>query len=134
MKLYKTPAAAPGERWHSSKTGLKDLIEVELPKEGRGGMAAFLNTNETEVTDEQLGRYNWTKPLGGDPTVVALDPLEAAELRAVATAQSQAVGQSRDWEASDIEDFILNRARTAQVESIFARLGTRFKELTHGSQ
>lgn len=87
MKLYKISNAPPGERWHSSKTGLKDFIEVELPKEGRAGMAVFLNDGERELL-EPVGRHNWTKPLGGDPTVVgAPDDLEAAELRAVAAAQ-----------------------------------------------
>jgi hypothetical protein len=38
---------------------------------------------------------------------------------------------SRDWEATDVADFILNRATVAQAESIFSALGTRFKELVN---
>jgi hypothetical protein len=47
------------------------------------------------------------------------DPIAAAERSAIAT---------------NIEDFILNRATIAEVETIFATLGTRFKELVHGGQ
>lgn len=68
MKLYKVPGAPPGTRWHSSKSGLKDFDELEMPKEGRQGMADFLNANEGEVGEPQ-------------------DFLAAAEQRAVRAAE-----------------------------------------------
>lgn len=75
MKLYKIPDAPAGERFHSSKTGLKDFTEIELPKDGRQGMAAFLNGNELELVGVGL-----LPPK-------QLDELEQAELRAVAAAE-----------------------------------------------
>lgn len=75
MKLYKIQAAPAGERWHSAKTGLKDFDEIETPKDGRQGMAAFLNSNEIELVGVGL-----LPPK-------QLDELEQAELRAVAAAQ-----------------------------------------------
>jgi hypothetical protein len=88
-------------------------------------MAAFLNSNELELVG-----------IGLLPPR-QLDELEKAELRAVAQAAPATTVPDhvqRDWDASDIEDFILNRARTAQVERIFASLGTRFKELAHDAR
>lgn len=70
MKLYKIAEAAAGQRWHASKTGLKDPVDLELPKDGRGGMAAFLNENEREVGLHRI-------------IPQALDELEQAEMRAV---------------------------------------------------
>lgn len=123
MKLYRVHEAPAGQRWQPVQIEAKRLgayEPVELPKNGRQGMAAFLNANELEV--------GHSRPML-DSTA---DPLEEAELRAVtaATTMSQ---QQRDWEVTDIEDFLLNRATVAQVENIFACLGTRFKEQVNGS-
>jgi hypothetical protein len=82
MKLYKVPTAPPGERWHASKTGLKNFGEVEMPKLGRGAMAEFLNANEAQVA---LADYS-------EPD---LDPLERAELRAAAIAVASVTTQPR---------------------------------------
>lgn len=114
MKLYKIADAPAGERWHSAKTGLKDPTEVVLPKDGRQGMATFINANELEVS----------QGVASGP----IDELEQAEMRAVREATTMSVNQQRAWEATDIEDFILNRASVAQVANIFSCLGTRFKE------
>lgn len=121
MKLYKIADAPAGERWHSAKTGLKSPTDVELPKNGRQGMATFINGCELEVAT------------GAVSSGVELDEIEQAEMRAVAEARvATTVSEraQRAWEATDIEDFILNRATTAQAGNIFACLGTRFKELT----
>lgn len=132
MKLYKIATAPAGERWHSSKTGLKDPAEVEMPKEGRAGMAAFLNQAEAEIQNEAQGRVNWSRPLGGDPTVVETDPLRQAEQRAVDEAKATTVLRAQAYTATDIEDFILNRATVDQTANILSCLGTRFKELVNG--
>jgi hypothetical protein len=121
MKLYKIPDAPAGERFHSSKTGLKDFVEIELPKDGRAGMAAFFNDNERELVGVGL-----LPPR-------QLDALEQAEMRAVAAAeQSTTVPHAqRPISTADIEGFILGDSSVAQVEDIFAALGTRFKELAN---
>jgi hypothetical protein len=121
MKLYKIPGAPAGERFHSAKTGLKDFEEIELPKDGRAAMAAFFNNNELELVG-----------IGLLPPQ-ELDELEKAELRAVAQAAGPTTvpHHERDWTATDIQDFVLNRATVAQAESIFSALGTRFKELVN---
>jgi hypothetical protein len=122
MKLYKIPGAPAGARFHSSKTGLKDFVEIELPKDGRAGMAAFFNDNERELVGVGL-----LPPR-------QLDALEQAEMRAVAAAEQSTTVSShaqRPVSTADIEGFILNSASVAQVEDIFASLGTRFKELAN---
>ena len=133
MKLYKLPNAPAGHRWLSHKTGLRNFEDVELPREGRQGMADFLNQNELEVAAKDEGEP--------DHPDDELDPLEQAELRAVeehrwteapATESKQAAKIFSAWDATAVEDFILNHATVSQVESIFARLGTRFKELAKG--
>lgn len=119
MKLYKTQTSP---RWHASKTGLKEFDEIELPKEGRQGMADFLNANEVET------QFLWDKQQHPQE----YDPLEAAELRAVGAAHppTQQIERVQNaWDATSIEEFILEHATVAQCENIFARLGTRFKEL-----
>jgi hypothetical protein len=121
MKLYKIPNAPAGERFHSSKTGLKDFTEIELPKDGRAGMATFLNDNEAELVGVGLL----------PPT--QLDELEQAELRAVAAARATTMSQQKQLTASSIVEFILDDATVAQAEAVFAALGTRFKELAHGA-
>jgi hypothetical protein len=133
MKLYQIPNAPAGSRWHSSKTGLKEGYgEVELPRDGRATMAAFLNANEVAATNLVLTIGDKVVGVGAGPA--PLDELEQAELRAVAADQPQAKPPfNTSWEASDIESFILSRATVAQVETIFATLGTRFKELSNAS-
>jgi hypothetical protein len=96
------------------------------------GAPAFLNANEVEVAAPVAGPVEGPVSTHGRPP----DELEAAELRAVAAAAGPTTLPShgqRDWEASDIEDFILNRASVAQVSNIFECLGTRFKEHVNGA-
>jgi hypothetical protein len=42
------------------------------------------------------------------------------------------VDRNRSWDRLAIEEFILDRATVADVEGIFACIGTRFKELANG--
>lgn len=125
MKLYKVAAAPPGERWSGSKTGLKDFAEIELPKDGRQGMAAFLNGNEREVGLEAFGQGARL-----DADVQELDELQQAELRAVAAVQKKSLQLTADA----IVAFILDDATVAQAEAVFAALGTRFKEQVNGTR
>lgn len=64
-----------------------------------------------------------------------VDEIEQAEMRAVAAAAPSTTlpSHERNWEASDIAAFVLERASVAQAENIFAALGTRFKELANGT-
>jgi hypothetical protein len=86
-------------------------------------MADFLNANELDVMPKD------SHPEPGPEH----DPIAAAEERAVA-AQSvtKDVDRNRSWDRLAIEEFILDRATVADVEGIFACLGTRFKELANG--
>lgn len=130
MKIYKIASAPAGERWHSAKTGLKDFTEVELPKDGRAGMAAFLNGNEREAIEP------FYRGSGHVLDLPDIDPLQQAELRAVAAAQPATTlpVNERPISATDIERFILDRASVEQTEDIFATLGTRFKEFANGTR
>jgi hypothetical protein len=80
MKLYKITDAPAGDRWHASKTGLKDPVDLELPRDGRAGMAAFLNANEREVSGNRMIEVDTH---AGDTRITPVDELEQAELRAV---------------------------------------------------
>lgn len=127
MKLYKVSNAPVGQRWQSQKAQaakLGSVEEIETPKDGRQGMCVFLNSNEREVSLVAFGEGAKL-----DEDVRVLDPLEEAELRAVREATTVSANQQRAWNATDIEDFILNRATVNEVSNIFACLGTRFKEL-----
>lgn len=128
MKLYKLPNAPAGERWHSSKTGLKDFTEIELPKDGRAGMAQLFNANEAEIVFEAFAPL--AGPIEGPISTQGrpLDELEQAELRAAEQQRAKTVTRERELTATSIVEFILDDATVAQTETIFAALGTRFKE------
>jgi hypothetical protein len=132
MKLYKLPTAPAGERWHSAKTGLKDFEELELPKDGRAGMAAFLNGNEREVGNPALVAGTLAVATS-EVERFAHDALELAELKAVAAARQTTMPQQSQLTADAIVEFILGDATVAQTETIFAAIGTRFKEQARGS-
>ena len=118
MRLYRTPS---GE-WVTANGKGHTFYEIPTNKVG---LLGWLNQNcrrFRDISEDQQVEHS-------------LDDLQRAELRAVAEASASttmsAHGQ-RDWEAADVEAFILERATTAQAERIFATLGTRFKELAHG--
>lgn len=136
MKLYKIPHAAPGHRWLSHRTGLREFETVETPREGRQGMADFLNANELEVMPKDGPEPG--PDFVNEDNNSERDILHEAEQRAVAAARTTQSAKTeqvqRSWDRNDIEDFILNRATVSDVESIFTCLGTRFKELANASE
>lgn len=128
MKLYKITYLG-GFIWHgtqaNAKLGAKQIggtfEQVDVPTD-KDGLLTWLNENVSGVAEAKVEH----------------DELEAAELRAVEEAsRSQLEERStrrhdlvdRDWDAGNIQEFVLNRATVAQCEQIFATLGTRFKEL-----
>lgn len=130
MKLYKVPDAPAGSRWQATQDGARrqhhPFEQVTVAEDGRQGMCEMLNAGELEC----YGRgVDFVKPLNETEP----DILVAAEQRAIDEQSRQRVeAVQRDWEASDIEDFVLNRASVAQAENIFACFGNRFKELARG--
>jgi hypothetical protein len=121
MKLYKIPGAPAGERFHSAKTGLKDFEEIELPKDGRA--------RHGSVPQQQRAGACRHRPAA---TPGARRAREGRAARSCASGAPTTVpDHERDWTATDIQDFVLNRATVAQAESIFSALGTRFKELVN---
>jgi len=113
--------------WFTSRVDAgKDFDTVEIDN-SKLGLLQFFNDNTVILGKPQDAFVK-------SDNEAERDPIEEAEQRAIAAAapaplpvQHQAV--SRDWDATDIEDFILNRATVAQAGNIFACLGTRFKEL-----
>ena len=125
MKLYRINTVT-GPRWHGTQADAKaeakqlgtEFAQVDVPTD-KPGLIAWLNAQM--ATDVQ-------------PETHQLDPLEAAELRAVAAAGASTTvpdHAERNWEATDIEAFILERATVAQASRIFECFGTRFKELAN---
>jgi hypothetical protein len=89
-----------------------EVSPIRVAENGRDELVELLN-----------GRELLAQP---EPVTISGEPVEQQVERAVERIVS-ATPVTID-EATDIEDFILNRASVAQVEAIFARLGTRFRE------
>jgi hypothetical protein len=89
--------------------------QVEVPTD-KPGLLCFLNVRVgTPATDT---------PPNDDP------PEDRRKAEAAGLVPLRPVNQSQEsLTASEIEDFILNRASVAQVENIFSCLGTRLAEL-----
>jgi hypothetical protein len=128
VKLYRVPTPG-GYIWYGTQAGAKI------------GAKEFRNDWElVEVPTDKEGLLDWLNEHYAPSTDVAEDPdeLEQAEQRAIAERQREAyrTGPGKDvsasWDATDIEDFILNRATVNQAANILACLGTRFKELAQG--
>jgi hypothetical protein len=134
VKLYRIRNGQHGQilHWYGTQdearkagreTGFWEQVEVPVDKPG---LLNWLNQHSiVEGIPVDGAQPDFVKDVNEDP-----DPIEAAEMRAVAAAQPAPV---KPVDATAIEDFILNHASIAQVESIFARLGTRFKELQRAS-
>jgi hypothetical protein len=120
MKVYLVPNAPASLRWHASQASAKTMARayggevspIRVAENGRDELVELLN-----------GRELLAQP---EPVTISGEPVEQQVERAVERIVS-ATPVTID-EATDIEDFILNRASVAQVEAIFARLGTRFRE------
>lgn len=107
MRLYVTPSG----KWAGTQADAVRVAresdagrwtQVEVPTDKRGLIAFLTDRNVVGASSENL------------------------ELPAAPPPTSPDAGW--DFTASEIEDFILNRATVAQVENIFAVLGTRFAE------
>lgn len=162
MKLYYIPSAAPPYRWQGTKAdanrvGGKGDFQREVPTD-KPNLLKFLNEQESAVVnvistpmgdsfirnhtpfederlfDEQRTTAGLANDMGDEHQ---LDELEQAEMRAVEAARGVTTlpppALKQTYEATDIEDFILNRATVDQASNIFACLGTRFKELANGT-
>jgi hypothetical protein len=128
MKLYRI---AGGINWYGTqvdaKAGARQLgrtfEQVEVPTD-KEGLLNWLNSNT--VID---GHTEDARPSDD------VDELREAELRAIAAAaKPTAPAINTNWTATDVTDFVLNRATISQVENIFACLGTRFKEVVNQQQ
>lgn len=128
MKLYYAENAPAGERWTGTQADDKavrkqhggDMVQREVPTD-KPNLIQFLNAEERITSQQSAGQR--------EP-----DELEKAEMRAVAAAGASTTmpdHAERNWEATDIEAFILERATVAQASRIFECLGTRFKELAN---
>jgi hypothetical protein len=114
MRLYVTPAG----RWAGTQAAAKALCkehgeggfeQFEVPTD-KDGLLTFLNCERVKAMHEEAVALVET------PSVIPLSPAAARP------------DYTRDFTATEIEDFVLNRATVAQVENIFAALGTRFAE------
>lgn len=105
--------------------------DVPTDKEG---LMAYLNSRSGGTDDGVVVLAGTEVPLVESTeetyTHKVETPLPATRYEEASFGSSQLNGS---YEATDIEDFILNRASVAQCENIFARLGTRFKELANAS-
>lgn len=120
MKLYKTPDGTPGMRWSPARPK-GQYEEVFIGGEGRGGMAALLNLCEAEITMEvSAAKAMIEDELGNGEEYVSVPITDDPPHPLLA---------ERDYTASQIEDYILNRATVNQAASIMSCLGTRFGEL-----
>lgn len=85
MKLYYVPQAPVGQRWQGTQVDAKsaakavagDFIQREVPVD-KPNLIGFLNAEESVITQQEPAPNR------------KLDPLEQAELRAVAAAQGEA--------------------------------------------
>lgn len=118
MRLYVTEKG----RWAGTQADANALLkehgdkgweQVEVPTD-KPGLLSFLDVHRVNaMCDSALAMVEPERP------AIPLAPDSKPE-----TVERFA----RDREASEIEDFILNRATVAQVERLFAAMGTRFAE------
>lgn len=98
--------------------------QAEAKKAGKGWAAVIVPTDK-----DGLLAYLNDRPAG--PPQAAAEELEAAPAPIVAQApppRAERPAQRLSWTAHEIESFVLHEASVAQVENIFACLGTRFAE------
>jgi hypothetical protein len=97
-----------GRPWH--------VFDVPTDKPG---LLAFLEERNVPASESELGQVDKPREL------LEPEPMDAPPAPAEPPRQ-----QLQDsYTASDIEDFILNRANVAQASNIMACLGSRFAEL-----
>jgi hypothetical protein len=135
----KVDAKKLGKGWRTEevptdKPGLIDYLNIL--KLAHPGQPA-LTTDEPGALVEYF-RGDGFQPYGhtGDyegwqPEETAIHFLRKLKPAAGATAEPAPVYSNK---ITELEEFILNEASVAQVEQLFARLGTRFKELANGNK
>jgi hypothetical protein len=112
MKLYLTAA---GQYAGTQKEAGKGFA-LELVPDNKEALIAYLNE---KIAARAAPVEQPEVPSGGSANFVERP-------RVVAPVQPSL---DKIMKASQVEDFILNEATVAQVESLFACLGTRFSEL-----
>lgn len=140
MNLYYVAAAQAGDRWQGTQadakqmdkaTGKRGWVLREVPTTPKEEFIKWLNSEEQSNPYtpflEQCDAPMPTITINRQP-----DELEQAELRAVA--EAKATTMSKQLTSDSIVEFILNDATVAQVEVVFAALGTRFKECINGTR
>lgn len=136
MKLYQTT--------HGTFCGTQDeFFKAQIAQ--TGGQRRDYNAETVEVPTDKQGLIDWLNSRGYEAeqqkpvvfehveAVQALGSAETyvkhAEVVAKPTpAPAQPPAQSPNWRADSVMEWLLNEASTAQVEQLFARLGTRFAE------
>lgn len=125
MKAYRLNPPGNGQaRYERTQADAKRVAkeldasfeQVEIPTDQQG-LVIYLNDLAAE--QRSLGRQAGARQVEA-PALDAAGKIDIPR----ATHRSQ-----ESFTTDEIEDFILNRATTAQTENIFACLGTRFAEL-----
>jgi hypothetical protein len=118
MKLYRVNAVVPyfvgtqAEAKSDARTCKCDWELVEVPTD-KEGLIGYLNTHGGNPCSIQL--------VGDDSEQEVDDNIASETVKPVAPPKAVV-------DQTSVEDYILNEASTAQVEQLFARIGTRFKE------
>ncbi len=103
----------------------KQFETVELPTDKAGLMELVQESFDTIF--ELQGQINSSK---FDASINTTDiPKATGEFFEKATLRSSPTSVQTAWTATEIEDFLLNKASVAQVENIFSCLGNRFAEM-----
>lgn len=141
MILWYVPGASPGSRWHATQDKAKIFKQPfdkhTVAEDGREGMALLLNQCEMyafgvgagmrEEIDAVAAIPDDDIDTGDIPEITNWSGAERGKFSTVPSSQTRLT-------AATIEDHILNHASVAEVERIFATLGTRFKELARGQE
>jgi hypothetical protein len=108
MKLYITATGRYVGTQQEAKADGKGWVPEEVPTD-KPGLIHYLNT----------------LTLGAKPTLIT-EIVAAPSHMSTSVIEQSAIGGITQLQ---VEEYILNEASVAQVSELFARLGTRFKEL-----
>lgn len=136
MKFYRAIDAAGKLRLATTQVGAKainkDFDDIDVPTD-KPGLHAFLSELLDQVPpiappqDGSQQEEQTSGPQSEDLPWVSADESPATE---PAPSPAPTVQAAPVTQADDVIHFILNEARTHQVEQIFSALGTRFAEET----
>lgn len=120
MKLYNHQG-----QWQLPGQQDKKAAKLDVPTSAPD-LCAFLNARQVsfDPVSYSAGEPKDEDPMG-DGSDYGVTPIVDKPIHHV----EHVTGALSVTDISDVEDFILNRASVAQVENLFARLGTRFAEL-----